>query len=58
VVVAASNKGAITYTFPHMLNELLGTKFKIVSGYQGNSRPRQPFMNKIDDLKPFDAAKR
>jgi len=37
VVVAASNKGAITYTFPHMLNELLGTKFKIVSGYQGNS---------------------
>ncbi len=37
VVVAASNKGAITYTFPHMLNELLGTRFKIVSGYQGNS---------------------
>ena len=37
LVVAASNKGAITYTFPHMLNELLGTKFKIVSGYQGNS---------------------
>ena len=36
VVVAASNKGAITYTFPHMLNELLGTRFKIVSGYQGN----------------------
>src|SRR5215813_6001861 len=37
VVVAASNKGAITYTFPRMLNEFLGTKFKIVSGYQGNS---------------------
>jgi tripartite-type tricarboxylate transporter receptor subunit TctC len=37
IVVAASNKGAITYTFPHMLNELLGTRFKIVSGYQGNS---------------------
>lgn len=37
VVVAASNKGAITYTFPRMLNEYLGTKFKIVSGYQGNS---------------------
>jgi tripartite-type tricarboxylate transporter receptor subunit TctC len=36
IVVAASNKGAITYTFPHMLNELLGTRFKIVSGYQGN----------------------
>jgi tripartite-type tricarboxylate transporter receptor subunit TctC len=37
IVVAASNKGAITYTFPHMLNELAGTRFKIVSGYQGNS---------------------
>jgi tripartite-type tricarboxylate transporter receptor subunit TctC len=37
VVAAASNKGAITYTFPHMMNELLGTRFKIVSGYQGNS---------------------
>jgi tripartite-type tricarboxylate transporter receptor subunit TctC len=37
VVAAASNKGAITYTFPHMLNELLGTRIKIVSGYQGNS---------------------
>ena len=37
VVVAASNKGAITYTFPRMLNELIGTRFKIVSGYQGNS---------------------
>src|SRR5712675_1883069 len=36
VVVAASNKGAITYTFPRMLNELLGTRLKIVSGYQGN----------------------
>ena len=37
IVVAASNKGAITYTFPRMLNELVGTRFKIVSGYQGNS---------------------
>ena len=36
VVAAASNKGAITYTFPHMMNELLGTHIKIVSGYQGN----------------------
>ena len=34
---AASNKGAITYTFPRMLNEFLGTRLKIVSGYQGNS---------------------
>jgi tripartite-type tricarboxylate transporter receptor subunit TctC len=37
IVVAASNKGAITYTFPRMLNEFLGTRLKIVSGYQGNS---------------------
>jgi tripartite-type tricarboxylate transporter receptor subunit TctC len=37
MTVAASNKGAITYTFPRMLNEFLGTRLKIVSGYQGNS---------------------
>ncbi|MEA2906396.1 MAG: hypothetical protein QOI12_3783 [Alphaproteobacteria bacterium] len=37
LAVAASNKGAITYTFPRMLNEFVGTKLKIVSGYQGNS---------------------
>jgi tripartite-type tricarboxylate transporter receptor subunit TctC len=37
IIVAASNKGAITYTFPRMLNDFLGTKLKIVSGYQGNS---------------------
>jgi len=37
LTVAASNKGAITYSFPRMLNEFLGTRLKIVSGYQGNS---------------------
>ena len=37
LTVAASNKGAMTYTFPRMLNEFLGTRLKIVSGYQGNS---------------------
>src|SRR5262249_39630192 len=36
-VVASSTKGAITYSFPRRLNEFLGTKLKIVSGYQGNS---------------------
>src|SRR4029078_8283558 len=36
-IAAASNPGAITYTFPRMLNEMLGTKIKVVSGYQGNS---------------------
>ena len=37
MIAAASNPGAITYTFPRMLNEMLGTKMKVVSGYQGNS---------------------
>jgi tripartite-type tricarboxylate transporter receptor subunit TctC len=37
VVAGASNPGAITYTFPRLLNEMLGTKIKVVSGYQGNS---------------------
>jgi tripartite-type tricarboxylate transporter receptor subunit TctC len=37
LTAGASNKGAITYTFPRMLNEFLGTKLRIVSGYQGNS---------------------
>ena len=37
LTVAASNPGAATYIFPRMLNELIGTKLKLVSGYQGNS---------------------
>ena len=37
LTVAASNRGAITYTFPRLLNEFFGTRLKIVSGYQGNS---------------------
>jgi len=37
IVVGATGKGAITYTFPAMLNEFLGTKFKIVSGYPGGN---------------------
>src|SRR5205807_4758767 len=37
LTAAASNKGAITYSFPRMLNAFLGTRLKIVSGYQGNS---------------------
>ena len=32
VVIGATGKGTITYTFPRMLNELLGTRFKIVAG--------------------------
>jgi tripartite-type tricarboxylate transporter receptor subunit TctC len=37
VVAGATGRGAITYTFPVMLNELLGTRFKVVTGYQGGN---------------------
>ncbi|MFN3891013.1 MAG: Bug family tripartite tricarboxylate transporter substrate binding protein [Beijerinckiaceae bacterium] len=37
IVAGASGKGAITYSFPAMLNDFLGTKFKIVVGYQGGN---------------------
>ncbi len=37
VVAGASGKGAITYSFPAMLNDFLGTKIKIVVGYQGGN---------------------
>jgi tripartite-type tricarboxylate transporter receptor subunit TctC len=37
VVAGASSRGAITYTFPAMMNELLGTRFKIVTGYAGGN---------------------
>ncbi len=37
VVIGSSGKGSITYTFPKLLNELVGTKLKIVSGYRGGN---------------------
>jgi len=37
VVIGASGKGSITYTFPKLLNELVGTRFKIVTGYRGGN---------------------
>jgi len=37
VVVGASGRGAITYVFPAVMNAILGTKFKIVTGYQGGN---------------------
>ncbi len=37
-VAGASGRGAITYTYPAMMNELLGTKFKIVTGYTGGNQ--------------------
>jgi tripartite-type tricarboxylate transporter receptor subunit TctC len=37
-VAGASARGAITYTYPALLNELIGTKFKIVTGYTGGNQ--------------------
>jgi tripartite-type tricarboxylate transporter receptor subunit TctC len=38
VVAGASARGAITYTLPAVMNEVLGTKFKIVTGYTGGNQ--------------------
>src|SRR5258705_11328880 len=35
ITVAASNKGAITFSFPRLPNEFFWLRLKIVSGYQG-----------------------
>lgn len=37
IVAGASGRGAITFTFPTAMNEFLGTKFKIVTGYEGGN---------------------
>lgn len=36
-IVGASGRGAITYTLPAAMNALLGTRMKIVTGYQGGN---------------------
>jgi tripartite-type tricarboxylate transporter receptor subunit TctC len=38
IVAGASAKGAITYTYPALMNELFGTRFKIVTGYTGGNQ--------------------
>ena len=38
VVVAGTGAGSETDTFPVVLNELLGTKFKVVTGYLGSQQ--------------------
>jgi len=38
VVAGASARGAITFIYPQMMNEFLGTKFKIVTGYTGGNQ--------------------
>ena len=37
VTAGASGKGAITFIYPSMMNQFLGTKFKIVTGYAGGN---------------------
>ena len=37
VIIGAVGKGGITDTFPRMINEFAGTKFKIVVGYPGGN---------------------
>ena len=36
MIVGASNPGATTYDLPLLLNSVLGTKFRIVTGYPGS----------------------
>ena len=37
IVTGATARGSITYTFPAMMNELFGTRFKLVTGYTGGN---------------------
>lgn len=37
IVAGSTGKGSITHTFPRMLNELFGTRFKVVQGYTGGN---------------------
>src|SRR5262249_40240506 len=38
IAVGATARGAITYGFPALMNELVGTRFKIVTGYDGGNQ--------------------
>lgn len=37
ITVGATGRGTITYTFPRILNEFAGTKFRIIAGYPGGN---------------------
>jgi tripartite-type tricarboxylate transporter receptor subunit TctC len=37
IVAGASARGAITYSFPAMMNTFFGTRFRIVTGYSGGN---------------------
>src|SRR5262249_13249270 len=36
--IGATGVGSAVYIYPNMMNKILGTKFKIVSGYQGTAQ--------------------
>src|SRR5919197_4583865 len=38
IIAGASGRGAITYIYPSMMNEYLGTRFKLVTGYEGGNQ--------------------
>jgi tripartite-type tricarboxylate transporter receptor subunit TctC len=38
VIAGGTARGAITYGFPSLMNELIGTRFKIVTGYDGGNQ--------------------
>jgi tripartite-type tricarboxylate transporter receptor subunit TctC len=38
LVIGATSKGSNTYAFPALMNEFLGTRFKIVTGYTGGTQ--------------------
>jgi tripartite-type tricarboxylate transporter receptor subunit TctC len=37
VIAGATSRGAITFAYPQLMNEFLGTRFKIVTGYAGGN---------------------
>ena len=38
LVIGATSKGSNTYAFPALMNEFIGTRFKIVTGYTGGTQ--------------------
>ena len=40
VILGAIGKKSVTYTNPVLLNNTLGTKFKVIPGYQGGAKVR------------------
>jgi tripartite-type tricarboxylate transporter receptor subunit TctC len=38
IIIGATSRGSSTYAFPALMNELLGTRFKIVTGYNGGTQ--------------------